>query len=1221
MPELIAGGPTIPVQLMNDLDGGKVVFFCGAGVSMGAGSGLPSFHGLVQSVYAAHGMHPDTVEKQSLENGALDKVLGLLERDNRLGSRALRKTVVELLSADPKGELSVHKAVMALSLNEMGLRLITTNFDGRFVEAGLHAKMVDAAPKLPVPKPHSWSGLVHLHGRIAEIEDGSSLVLTAADFGRAYLTEGWAARFVTELFREFTVVFVGYSIGDPVMSYMVDALAAERAKGAQFTTAYAFADCDGSESAKSSARDEWLAKNVEPITYDKRDDYRLLTDTLIEWSRLRRDPLHARSRIAIRGMAGMPAGHDDPVVERVVWALDDPVAAKALADEPPIMNAGEFVKLENWLDVFSEMGLLCCDTNNLEPSDPDQNPALVRLVDHGFRSEFPNNLDTTRIHLSVWLAHHLHVPQLLAWVLKNGGNLHPRLREEVQKRLAAKDSKIPERLRLFWTVLLDDRTVSSRTGLWISDQYATATSDAERRRIEDEVIASITPRLIVRPGPSPGLTFQRYLDESPQPLPPIDTCGHLRLMSGEDDARNAADEFMKDTAFLARYAETLTGYLELALSLGDEDDEVQANSIFYRPSIAPHLQNHDHNDWTYLIDLVQDSYQALMASQRKRAENLLLRWIESRPVLFRRLALNALTESPKADIRLAKKLLLAGRKPGLWELELRREVLRFFRLAGRRLPRDLRVAIVRAIHAGPKSTKGLGIFEDPERLHYEKALRLCKLQVSGAKLDKKSKALADEAEPCSGADDNERDEFLMWHGEVRWVDDEEFAPRDLVAGSVGDVVAALDERRVGQDGLRGLASMRRVKVASALRRLAQQGKWPAIYWQGFLWHLGEPGEPKAQFAKLRDHVAGVLTAAPDRLFKEVGSAFASFVKRLAEEYGADREGEFRVLWTKTWAGAEEPESKTADMGDPLTDALNHPAGKLAEGAMTRLQKYEPVASAGIPEEVRPYFDAIGQGSGGHLGRVMLMTQLHYLFMIDGDWVAKHLIARLSPARSEEASNLWSAYGWFPRLGPDLLRAFKAPFLEILQFRQPEEQKLGRLTSLFITVCLEAPDELTEEEIQGVVNAFPESGLTAVLGSLTRRLTGETAERARIWHERVHPWLRSYWPRAGARNTAATAEATLEMIAESGDAFPAAAEWSLEFLRPFSGRGPYLLKRNGHAARHPEPTLRVLVALVSGDVLESYERHTLREALNALVAAKADLASDPRFLKLHKIATK
>ena len=532
MPELVAGGPTIPVRLLNELDGGRVVFFCGAGVSAGPASCLPSFEGLVEYVYAANRIQPDAVESEALERKALDKALGLLERDERLGSSNLRRTVIERLSRPPSGKLSVHQALIDLAENESGVRLITTNFDNRFVEAGLEEDLVDAAPKLPVPKPHAWSSLVYLHGRIAGNEDGANLVLTAADFGRAYLTERWAARFVTELFREFTVVFVGYSIDDPVMSYMVDALAAERAKGARFATAFAFADADGSAIGGSKASDGWRAKNVEPIIFDRRDDYRLLSETLIEWARLRKDPFQTRSRIAINGLARMPAGADDPLVERVVWALQDPVAAKALAGEPPIVNEDEYAKLETWLDMFVEKDLLSCTANDLVPNGSDQSLPIARLVDNGSWSVNPANLDMTRRCLAAWLARHLHVPQLMAWVLRNGGHLHPILRQEVERNLAASDYEIPPRLRLLWTVLLDNRPTDPRKGLWSSDRYAAATSDGERWRIEDEVMESIAPRLIVRPGPPSWLAAQQHLGKKPSPLGPIDACGHLKLVWG-----------------------------------------------------------------------------------------------------------------------------------------------------------------------------------------------------------------------------------------------------------------------------------------------------------------------------------------------------------------------------------------------------------------------------------------------------------------------------------------------------------------------------------------------------------------------------------------------------------------------------------------------------------------------------------------------------------------
>ena len=1220
MPELVAGGPTIPVRLLNELDSGKVVFFCGAGISMGPGSDLPSFAGLVEHVYAANHMEPDAVENGALEIEALDKALGLLERDERLGAHALRGTVIERLSAPPSAELSVHKALIDLSRNEQGVRLITTNFDDRFVEAGLERELVDSAPRLPLPKPHSWSSLVHLHGRIGSNEDGANLVLTAADFGRAYLTERWAARFVTELFREFTVVFVGYSVSDPVMSYLVDALAAERAMGARFASAYAFANWDGSDASKMKASDGWRAKNVEPILYDQRDGHHLLTETLIEWARLRNDPFHVRSRIAIREMARMPAGPEDPVVERVVWALQDPVAAKALADEPPIVDEGEYAKFGMWLDMFSEKGLLRCGADDIEAKESDRSDAAVHLVDNGWRLWSPGNLDSTRVWLSVWLARQLHVPQLLGWVLRNGGQLHPHLRQQVERRLAAIDSEIPARLRLLWTALLDIRPVNPWKGLWMSGRHRAAATDGERRRIEEEAVESIVPRLIVRSGPSSGLAFRQHLEENSRPLSSIETCGHLKLVSGDDDGRRKVREILQDADVSSRHAETLTGYLERAVELGEEDDRVYPNSILYRPSIAVHEQNRDHDSWTHLIDLARDSYVELSLREPKRAATLLVRWIGSRHPLFRRLTLHALTENPKSDIRLARDLLLKGRKPGLWEIELHREVTRFLRLAGKRLPRSLRTDIVRAIHDGPKSNKGLGPFGSREQLRYQQALRLYKLSMSGASLDKKSRALADEAARAAEGGEEERDEFLSWHGEGRWVGDDEFAPRELVEGSVADVVAALKEERVGQDGLRGLVVLRPVKVTSALRRLAKQGNWPPIAWQGFLWHLAGPQDARELPSRLRGLVARILVEAPDQLFGAVGSAAGEFVYRLAEECGTDREDEFGALWMRAWIRKPETEPETVDFEEPVTDALNHAAGRLAEAALARLRKYEPPIGGGIPRHVRSYFDAIGRDPGGELGRVMMAMRLHYLFSIDPDWTKEHMIARLVPGQSLEAGKLWSAYGWSPSVGPDLLRAFKGAFLEFLRNGRPGGRKVGNLRSLFVTVCLEAPEELTEEEIHSVVETMPEDGLKTVLVSLKRYLAGESAERAQIWHEKVHPWLRIYWPRAAVRNTPATSEAILELVVECGDAFPEAAEWSLEYLRPFEGRGLYRLGENGHAAQHPNWMLRVLDRVVDVNVLQGYEKPTLQEVLDALVGANSETARDPRFRRLYGIAT-
>ena len=384
--------------------------------------------------------------------------------------------------------------------------------------------------------------------------------------------------------------------------------------------------------------------------------------------------------------------------------------------------------------------------------------------------------------------------------------------------------------------------------------------------------------------------------------------------------------------------------------------------------------------------------------------------------------------------------------------------------------------------------------------------------------------------------------------------------------------------------------------------------------------MGASGEDEEISASLCENVAEILAAAPERLFREVGSAAAAFISRLAKEYGTDREAEFKELWKKAWIGAKGVEDRIDEMWDPVTSALNHPAGRLAEAAWVRLQKHEPVADKGIPAEVRSYFDAIVEGPDGHLGRAMLMPRLHYLFMIDQVWTAEHLIARLDPAQSEEAGNLWAAYGWSPRLGRDLLRAFKKPFLKILRVPELEVRTLRNLRRLLITVCMDAPGELAEPDIRDVVGEMPDEGLATLLRSLTRRFSGSSADRQRIWREKVHPWLRDFWPTGSAWNTPATSEAILSMLAGCGDAFPEAAKWSLEFLRPIKDGSLYELKESGHAERHPEAMLDVLLRTIDAVALNVYERSILKGLLDTLVATKDEMAEDQRFQKLYKIAT-
>ena len=1232
MPELVSNGPRIPVGLMNEVDDGAVVFFCGAGVSAGEASRLPNFAGLVDCVYEEHRYVPDAVERNALHldvtdpllrRPQLDKVLGLLEREDRIGADVVRRTVIKRLSEPPRGDLQVHEALISLSRVGRGGRLITTNFDNRFVDAGLDAQYIDAAPKLPVPKPHSWSGLVHLHGRIvAQDQEGKNLVLTAADFGRAYLTERWAARFVTELFREFAVVFVGYSVSDPVMGYLVDALAAERALGARFANAYAFAPHDGTLEGLEREQNGWLAKNVRAILYDKRDDHRLLADTLSAWAGIRDDPFHARSRIALNDISKLPTGPDDPLVERAVWALENPEAAKALAAAPPVVDEDDFPKLERWLDAFQEKGLLRCAAQDANSGAGDLGSAFVRLVDNGYQATDPHALDATRSSLARWIARHLHVPQVLSWILRSGGHMHPGLRSDVELQLVQSAVEIAPMLRYLWTVLLDAKPKHWQRFLWSLELHQRAISDAERERIEDAAVMAFAPRLVVHQGPSTYRRFAWQYDGRSQPLSPVEACGHLKLEIGDDESRTNVEGIVKCESVLARHAGRLTEYLEQALLLGQDDEDFFADSSFYRRSIAEHDQNRRHGTGVLgdLIALVRDAYFELARRERARAALLLHRWAQSGSPLFSRLSLHALTEDPKSDIQHARKLLVAGRRPGVWDRELRREALRFLRLAGARLPRTLRVEIVRTIRAGPKPALKNPSANEVNWVRGETKLRLKWLALSGAKLDKRSTELADGLKLPENGEDVERWEFDRWQGTgAQWIGIGDLAPEDLLDAPVSKVAQVLETGGLKENAFRGLVARKPVKVASALRTLAARRVWPAVYWQRFLWSLAGAHEQPEHIGRLQECALRILAKAPDALFAEIASGAADFVKSLGVRYGKERESGVGELWDRVWTAVGKNRPMTILRSNNLLgDALSDPAGILADVAIARLLKHAPMPGGGLPEEVRPYFDAIAVDPGGHPGRIILTTKLPLLFLVDPEWVEERLISLLEPKRSEEASNLWYAYAWSQVMRPDLLVALKEHFLEVLRTDEAKAQAEDMLTDLFMDICLDTPNELSKAEVLSVVDAMSEKALKVVLASLRSRLEGDSGQRATAWREKVHPWLRQFWPQPHGRNTPGTSNAMVDLLSASGDAFPDAVAWSEARLQHFEGH-LFRLKDSGHPGQHPESTLSLLDKVVGPAGVPFQHRRTLRQIVDEMGGSAPALRVDPRFQRLYAIA--
>ena len=212
MPQFVKDGPDIPVRLLQAHEEGRVVFFCGAGISIPAG--LPSFKELVCKLYEKPSRTPSPIEETAFNKESYETVIELLEDRLHEGRTVIRRDLTNLLQPSPvnANATALHRAVLSLARQRNGkLRLVTTNIDRVFEEVtasqtcpvGIHRP-----PSLPKPN-EEWDGLIYLHGLLPEISDAecvkqaawNQLVISSGDFGRAYLKERRAAWFVSELFQ------------------------------------------------------------------------------------------------------------------------------------------------------------------------------------------------------------------------------------------------------------------------------------------------------------------------------------------------------------------------------------------------------------------------------------------------------------------------------------------------------------------------------------------------------------------------------------------------------------------------------------------------------------------------------------------------------------------------------------------------------------------------------------------------------------------------------------------------------------------------------------------------------------------------------------------------------------------------------------------------------------------------------------------------------------
>jgi hypothetical protein len=1262
--QFVTNGPDIPDPLLQAHEEGRVVFFCGAGISYPAG--LPGFKGLVDDIYKRVGTTRSAIEQDAYERNQFDATLDLLER--RLpGQRiAVRQMLAQALK--PKwhrmGATDTHEALLELARGREGaIRLVTTNFDRIFERVGKrHGKSFQAyaAPMLPIPKNSRWDGLVYLHGLLPSNADNSALhrlVLTSGDFGLAYLTERWAARFVSELFRNYLVCFVGYSINDPVLRYMMDALAADRMLGAP--QAYALGDCEpGLEKPKTI---KWKAKGVTPILYEitaGSHDHSALHKTLKVWAETYRDGTLGKERIVVDYALARPSAstRQDDFVGRMLWALshESGLPAKRFADSNPVPAL-------EWLEAFSEDRYLHGDLNRFGvPPRADVDDKLrFSLIKRP--APYPNapwmslvsarvggsQWDDVMFHLARWLVRHLNDPSLIIWLALRGGQLNDLwslLIERELDRLARleREGKTTELddirthapnaipgpvMQTLWRLLLTGRVKSAWRG---PDLYIW------KDRLKRSGLTA-TLRLELRELLSPKVTLKepfRWRAENDTEEPArISKSVDWELVLAADHVhsflRDLADDHWRAAlpALLDDLQQLLRDALDLLRELGDADDRSD-RSHWDLPSIAPHWQNRGFRDWVSLIELLRDAWLAARDNDLERARRIALMWFDVPYPTFKRLAFFAASQNDSIDSALWVDWLVSDDAWWLWSEDTRRETMRLLVLQGAQLAPQTRAKLESAILAGPP----LHMYRrnlEPE--HWQSLvdssvwLRLAKLLQGGSQLGDAASSRIDDlsvANPKWRLASNEQDEFSHWMSGTGDPDYESSRHVDIAPRKRTDLVRWLKQSQPEsrsvfyEDTWLDICRTRFFHSWLALCDLAQEKLWPAERWRDALQAWSE----ESRVLRSWHYAAPLVQNMPDAVMQENAHSLTWWMRAASKEIDChetiliDLCRRVLALFLETSVGIREDGEP---ISEPVTEAINHPVGHVTEALLNFWFIRKPNDNDLLPEDIEPFFRQIcdiGIERFRH-GRVLLASRLIALFRVDPFWTKRHLLPLFDWARnSTEAKAAWEGFLWSPRLYRPLLIAFRSQFLSTAH-HYSDLGGHGRQFAAFLTyAALDPVEGYTFEDFQGAIGALPEEGLREVAQALSQALAGAGEQRGDYWKNRVQVFWQRIWPKSRDLASNGIAESLILLCIAAGDEFPSALAAVADWLRPIEHphHVVHQLHTSGLCPRFPDAALRLLDAIL---IDQPWAPRELGQCLEAIGQAAPALRKDRRFKRI------
>ena len=1191
-------GPEFPNVFVDALLAGDMVFLCGAGVSAPQ---MPGFRSLVERTYEILGVEMMVSEKNAFEKGLFEEVLGALSR--RLSDpHDVTAKVSELLAVPDPPILNQHRTLLRLSRDlDNQISVVTTNFDTLLERAAAEVMPSETArdisfagQALPAPGSPSFSGIIHIHGRLADIPLGlerTPLVLMSADYGDAYMRSGWASRFLFDLARCKTIVLVGYGARDAPVRYFLNVLEADRARFPDLKQVYALA---AYERNPEETRHSWGTLAVEPLPYCKvnpdcgKHDHSTLWRDLAELADVAERPKHSRKTRA-RAILERPVTEANDVSRRVLgWLFGGrrdlwPDALKAITDPAWFKVFQE----EDWWSTEEATWVIAAWIAR-NPQDHDRlecacewQERLGRPFTEEIEQRVPRAEGLDEIWIRVWRLFCLVEP-----VLRSDPACY-----EMRERLVS------------GPVLYSDLQKAVRL---LAPRFKL------RRRSDPVVVGNGS-----RQPTSVGEIVRAHMASS-------DPHGAWKLVKALCDMRSCARQILDlATAELKSSLE-----LEADLELIDEEHEVNDFAV---PSIEQHAQNEHQEGVIFLVRVLAESLAQATALDRDYTKGVASGWKNLPGRIGLRLCLHAMRDAELFDADEAMSTLLEASDTDFWTI--RREIALLLKdRAGTASPGLVREVEERILQTGDAYYDRYTIEpgEADWHTHARDAavwLHLNMLQDASVLSEIGSAGLSaiTERRDYLNRDVEDRDFFEIYSTGGRYI-----------AGDPAPIIEAPEDDRL--QVARELAKSPDLDLRggwSAFCRSYPQGAFDSLckgdvtaangaLWDDFLNGLASGDEASKEIrddlsVRAFDHLSEIDTD----ILRPMVSGLSALIRSAPPQRLADLDGWLERLWKIV---SKQP-GQLLDLSSDLYDkAINSIAGRLTETLLLEMdarRKQDSASSEALRQLVRSIADH--EGPAGQLGRAVLTRNASFLLSIERNCVIDILGPRIS-ASDKEGAALRAVMLSSRSISPDLTQLLG----EAVKKGAIESEQSGHVArAIAANVLRPAVADirgdhsvrwgLTASDVAHVLREAPQEIRRGALEVLAIWLRDDPAGVEEAWCAMVIPFFKKVWPKEHEFRDVSLTPHLIDLAVGSGDQFPTAAEFLQPYLSPYDrGYGSlFSIDKSEVPEKFPRETLNLLWLVCGPKSRGSF--YAISKIIDRLIDVDPDIEIDRRLQWLEQRA--